>query len=94
MLFVALLNAKTTTTRMNSIPRRAEWKWPEGLKYVAEYWLQHDNPRVICVAEADSIGPIMAAVAAWDDLFDISVFPAVTAEEGLKLASQMMSKGS
>jgi len=71
-----------------------EWKWPEGIKYVAEYWLQHNKPSVVCVVEADSIGPIMAAVAAWDDLFEISVFPAVNAEEGLKLAAQMMPKGS
>jgi len=32
----------------------------------------------------------MATLAEWGDVFDISVFPAITATEGLKLAKQMM----
>jgi len=69
-----------------------EWKPPQGIKPVAEYWLQNDNPRVIAVFEADNIAPIMAANMQWADLFDTTVVPAVTAEEGLKLAKQMMPK--
>jgi len=75
-----------------SMKRRTEWKEPQGLKPIAEYWLQTNSPRVIAIFEADNIAPIMEANGAWNDLFDINVVPAVTAEEGLKLASQMMPK--
>jgi len=32
----------------------------------------------------------MATIAAWDDLFTWTVTPAITAEEGLKIAAKMM----
>jgi len=91
MLFVALSKVKGGTNKERTA-RRIEWKYPEGMHLVAEYWLQTENPSVITVAEADSIVPIMAAIAAWDDLFEITVFPAITAEEGLEFAKQMMQK--
>lgn len=69
-----------------------EWKPPQGMKPVAEYWLQYNKPHVIVVFEADNITPIMAANMPWIDLFDITVVPAITGEEGLKLAKQMMPK--
>jgi len=92
MLFVTLLNAKPTFTFEKSMQRRAEWKQPEGVKPVAEYWLMTPSPMVISIEEADSIAPLMAAVGGWSDLFDMTIIPAVSAEEGLKLASQMMPK--
>ena len=87
MLFVALCNVKAGTARERTV-RRAEWQMPPGAKLVAEYWLQTPNPQVINVFEADSCAPIMAAISAWDDVLDITVVPAVTAEEGLALAKQ------
>ena len=90
MLFVSLFNLKPATTPAQTLPRRAQWKYPEGMKVIAEYWLQTDRPHVIAIAEADNIAPIMAATMQWADLFDVTVVPAVTAEEGLKLISQMM----
>jgi hypothetical protein len=94
MLFVSLLSLKATTTPEQSLPRRLQWKYPEGLKVIAEYWLQTDSPHVIVIAEADSIAPMMATTEAWSDLFNFTVVPAITAEEGLKLVSQMMPKAS
>lgn len=89
MLFVALLKVRSGTTK-ERIPRRVDWQPPEGLQMVAEYWLQTPDPSVICIMEANGIAPIMAASADWDDFFDITVIPAVTAEDGLELAKQMM----
>lgn len=57
---------------------------------MAEYWLQTSNPDVVGVFEADSIAPIMAITTAWGDVFDITIVPAITAEEGLKLAQEMV----
>ena len=89
MLFVALGKVRSGTTR-ERVARRMEWKYPEGMRLIAEYWLQTSDPNVIVIAEADSIGPIMAATAQWDDVFDITVVPAVTAEQGMELAKAMM----
>lgn len=89
MLFVVLLKVRAGTTR-ERVARRVQWQYPDGMRMVAEYWLQTTDPAVISIAEADSVAPIMAAVAAWDDFFDITVVPAITAEEGIQLAKQMM----
>ena len=89
MLFVALLNSKAGSPK-ERIARRAKWQYPQGVKLIAEYWLQTSSPDVVSIFEADSVAPIMATLAEWGDVFDISVFPAITATEGLKLAKQMM----
>ena len=89
MLYVALLKAIGGTPKEN-IARRAQWKYPEGIKPVAEYWLQMGDPSVVSIFEADSIAPIMAITTEWGDIFDITVVPAITAEEGIQLAQKMM----
>ena len=92
MLFVTLLSRKPTATMAQVLQQRMAWTTPEGMKPIAEYWLQSNNPSVIAISEADNIAPIMAATMPWTDMFDITVIPAVSAEEGLKLVSQMMPK--
>lgn len=90
MLFVALLKPIAGDPK-ETIARRAKWQYPEGLRLVAEYWLQTSDPAVVAIYEADSVAPILAARVEWADVTESSVFPAVTAEEGLELAQQMMS---
>jgi hypothetical protein len=90
MLFVALYSPKPSSSPVQALPRRFEWKPPESMKLVAEYWLPNNTPHVIVVFEADNYATIMAANMPWADIFDFSVFPAITGEEGLKLAKQMM----
>ena len=92
MLFVTLCKASKGGTSKERIARRLEWKYPEGAKLVAEYWLQGCQPSVIVVTEADSVAPVMAALMAWEDVFEMTVAPAISAEEGLKLAKQMMQQ--
>jgi len=87
MLFVALLSPKSTHTPAESLKRRKEWKAPVGLKRIAEYWLETSAPSVISVFEADDITPIREATVAWRDIYDITVVPAISAEEGLKSIS-------
>ena len=92
MLFVSLLKRRAGAAPVSpaeTIARRAAWQYPEGVRPVAEYWLQTCDPEVIAVFEADSVAPVMATTMAWADLFDITVVPAITAEEGLRLAQQM-----
>ena len=84
MLFLALAKVRSGT-RTERTARRLQYEFPEGLRLVAEYWLQHTDPNVIVVAEADDIAPVMAAVAVWDDVYSFTVVPAVTAEQGSEL---------
>ncbi|UCH26004.1 MAG: DUF3303 family protein [Trueperaceae bacterium] len=89
MLFVTLLKSKPGSTATERSPRRLEWEFPPGVEVIGEYWLQSPNPQVVLITETDSVAPMMAMTAAWDDHFEISVHPAVTAEEGLEILRQM-----
>ncbi len=89
MLFVALMKIRGGTEE-ERVSRRMQWEYPEGMRLVAEYWLQTSDPNVITVSECDHIAPFMQAIAAWNDVYDIRVFPAVTGEEGMELVKQMM----
>jgi hypothetical protein len=90
MLFVGLMKARPGTQEAR-IARRMEWQEPQipGLEKVAEYWLQTLDPAVIALFKADHIGQIWTAFAGWDEFFEISVFPAISSDEGLELLKQM-----
>jgi hypothetical protein len=91
MLFVALLKAKAGTSQ-ERMARRLQWQHPEEVRPIAEYWLQSSEVTVVTIFEADSVQPIMAVSVQWADVFDITVVPAMTAEEGLQWAQQMMQQ--
>ena len=91
MLFVALMKARGGNPT-ETIGRRMHWQYPEGVRPIAEYWLQTTDPAVIAVVEADRVAPIMATTMPWTDAFEITVVPAITAEEGLRLAQQMAGR--
>ena len=80
MLFVALYSPKPGTTPTQSLERRMKWNPPEGMKKIAEFWLANSLPHIIVTNMP------------WADLMNFSVYPAVTSEDGLKLAQQMMPK--
>ena len=87
MLYAAGLDAHPGSMRERAT-RRLEWKHPEGLRVVAEYWLETLNPAAFVVFETDSIQHIWTLTASWADLVDVSVYPAIGAEEGLELLRQ------
>ena len=91
MLFVALLKLKGGSAQ-ERIARRMQWQHPEGTRPIAEYWLQTEDPKVIAIFEADSVAPMMAISGAWEDFFEVTIVPAMTAEEGLQLGKQMMQE--
>lgn len=89
MLFVSLGKARAGT-RKERIARRLQWSYPPGMKVIAEYWLQTDDPNIVVIAEGDDIGPMMAAITEWDDVMSWTVIPAVTAEQGMEMAKKTM----
>ena len=89
MLFVALLKARPGTQEARTA-RRLEWQLPEGSGTLkGEYWLETHDPAAVVVFEADHITQMWTAFAGWDDLFDICIYPAIAAEEGLEILKQM-----
>ena len=91
MLFITLCNVRGGTFN-ERLARRIDWVPPDGIHVIAEYWLSTRAPHIVMVVEADSAAQILAANAEWDDIFDITVHPAVTAEEGLQLARARRDK--
>jgi hypothetical protein len=91
MLFVALLTTKPGSTFREGGARRLRWSYPEGANVVGEYWLETDSPRVVSIMEADGMEPFGQLRMEWGDLFEIEVFPAVTAEQGMGMLRQAMA---
>jgi hypothetical protein len=75
-----------------ALMRRASWQYPDGVKVTAEYWPMSGEYQVVSVFAADSIAPVMEVVFEWNDVFDISVFPAVSAEEGLRVGPEVFGR--
>jgi Protein of unknown function (DUF3303) len=93
MLFVVLLSTKPGNTFQEGVGRRLQWDYPEGMNGLAEYWLETESPRVVSVVEAESMEPFGQIRMDWGDMFEIEVFPVVTAEQGLEMARRAMPSG-
>jgi len=89
MLFVSLMRLREGKMQ-SAMAQRMQWEYPEGVKLVAEYWLPTNDPSVINILEVDDPGSIMLMRSAWDDTFDIKVFSAMTAEEGMDWIKKFM----
>ena len=89
MLFVSLMRLREGKMQ-SAMAQRMQWEYPEGVKLVGEYWLTTNDPKVISIYEVDNPDPIMELQSTWDDAFDIKVFSAVTAEEGMDWIKKVM----
>ena len=73
------------------LARRAEWKYPPGVKLHSEIW-RTTAPEVITTFECDSYEPIMSIQLDWSDFFQMNVSPCVTPEEGLTTGGKLLSQ--
>ena len=90
MLFVVLGRAKDSSDPVDRNTRRVTWQYPEGVTVIGEYWLEHGNPRLVSIVDTDDVRTIFAATTEWEDHFDFTVVPAVTAEEGIEMVRARM----
>jgi hypothetical protein len=90
VLFVALAAPGGIVTKREATTRRFDYHNPEGMSIVGGYWLATDEPAVILV-EVDAMAPLLTALADWDDVFDITIVPAVAAEEGMRCAKEHLA---
>jgi hypothetical protein len=91
VLFVALAKPRGTVTKREGTMRRFEYTYPDGMTILGEYWLATDDPCVIVMVEADTMTPLLTALADWDEVFEITIVPAVTAEEGMRFAKERLT---
>ena len=90
MKFVCLFNVKESVTPAKlgeTIARRAEYKFPEGIKLIAEYW-SPSQPAVIAIVEAPDATALMMNTINWLDTFDVQVLPVSDYQEGLQKLSK------
>jgi Protein of unknown function (DUF3303) len=95
MEFVALLKFRPSVPaaeRDAALMRRAGWQYPDGLKVVAEYWPMSGEYQVVSVFSAETIAPLMELEFEWNDVFDITVSPAMSADEGLRVGPEVFGR--
>ncbi len=96
MLYVSFMSWKSGLTQEQqqaALARRADYQFPAGYRRVTEYWPAGPTA-VVGVFEADSYAPIMQIVMDWQDVFDFAIYPATTAEEGLKIGAQILQQAA
>ncbi len=89
MLVVTLGKPKQTSTTKARLARRVGWQYPPGVRVLGEYWLESVDPTLIVISEVDDPAALMRATADWDDHFDLTTTPAISADQGMALAEQM-----
>jgi Domain of unknown function (DUF3303) len=82
----------TRDERDGALVRRAQWEPPSDANVIGEYWTASEDPAVVVVFEADSMGPIFEIGVTWGDVFKINVSPAMTAEDGLKIGPEILGR--
>ena len=95
MDYVARLTFRSSVSgdeRDAALLRRASWDYPAGVRVIAEYWPMAADIQVVSIFSADEIAPVWELVAEWEDVFDIDVSPAVSAEEGLQIGQEVYGR--
>ena len=95
MEFVALLKFRPSVPaaeRDAALMRRAGWQYPDGLEVISEYWPMSGEYQVVSVFSAETIAPLMELDFEWNDVFDMTVTPAVSADEGLRVGPEVFGR--
>ena len=95
MDYVGLLKFRDSLSaaeRDAGLMRRAAWKYPDGVRVIAEYWPSAADVQVVTIFSADDYASIMEIVFEWNDLFDIQIHPAISADDGLKIGPDVFGR--
>jgi hypothetical protein len=93
--YVALARFRPSVSaaeRDAALARRASWKPPAGVTPIAEYWPLSADAQVVSIFSAEQMESVLELFFEWNDVFDISVSPAVSAEEGLRIGPEVFSR--
>jgi hypothetical protein len=75
-----------------ALMRRTTWNYPSGIRPIAEYWPMSSDVQVVTIFSSDDIAAVWEVVAEWEDVFDIDVSPAISAEDGLKVGPEVFGR--
>ena len=95
MDYVGRLTFRSTvgaSERDAALARRTTWDYPAGVRVIAEYWPMAADIQVVTIFSSDDIAAVWELVAEWEDVFDIDVSPAISAEEGLKVGPEVFGR--
>jgi hypothetical protein len=95
MDYVALLRFRASVPaaeRDGALMRRAAWKYPEGFRPIAEYWPVASAVQVVVIFSVDSFDTLLELELEWSDVFDIDVYPACSADEGLRIGPDVFGR--
>jgi hypothetical protein len=95
MEFVAFLSFRPSVSaadRDAALMRRAAWKYPDGVTVLSEYWPMSGQYQVVTAFAADSITAMMEVEFEWNDVFDISIHPAISADDGLRVGPDVFAR--
>ncbi len=95
MKFIALFSLRENITQAKvaeAVSRRVEFKFPEGIQLLAEYWTPASDPAVIALFEATDTTALMANSVAWLDVFEVNLLPVVDWQEGAKKLSKLLPR--
>lgn len=87
MLYVALMKVRKGREQ-EVIERCRQRQDPSGTPFMPGHWLQTADPFMIVVA--DGIAPLMQVNAGRDGLFELTIVPAVSAEEKARAWDEMV----
>lgn len=95
MDYVGLLRMRSSLSaaeRDAALARRAAWQYPASVRVIAEYWPMAANVQVVTIFSADDFASVMELVFEWNDVFEIDVHPAVSADEGLRTGAEVFGR--
>ncbi len=88
MQYVSLLKARRGDSK-ETLMRRASWSYPEGLRLIAEYWMNAGSLMVIAVYEADDLTVVHEITSKWSDIFEITTATAIPVEKAMRFAERL-----
>jgi hypothetical protein len=90
--FLKFRPSLSAAERDGALMRRASWQYPAGMRVIAEYWPSSADVQVVSIFSVEEYGPVMELLLEWGDVFEIAVYPAVSAEDGLKIGPEAAGK--
>lgn len=93
--YVALMTFRSSVPageRDAALMRRAAWQYPENVDVIAEYWPMTDAVQVVIIFSTDDPAGLMELEFEWNDVFDIAISPAVSAEAGLAIGPEVFGR--
>jgi hypothetical protein len=95
MDYIAFLTFRSSVTgaeRDGGLMRRAAWQYPDGIDVIAEYWPMAAAPQVVSIFSTNDPAALMQLELEWNDIFDIQIHPALSADDGLKIGPDVFGR--